>query len=69
MILLERSLRRVTEWSGIVDVVALPNAVREHVKMRDETVQKKTAAYFQVAVFFVLWSVCGTEENLTNELK
>ena len=35
-----------------MDVIALPNAGRECVEMRNEAVQKKTAAYFQAAVYF-----------------
>jgi len=35
--------------------------------MRNETAQKKIAAYFQAAVFFVvLCSVCGTEGGTTD---
>jgi hypothetical protein len=57
--------RSLSEWCGVADAEATPNAGRERVETGNAD-NKKRAAFFQSCSFFWWQVVCGTEGGTTD---
>ena len=57
--------RSLSEWCGVADAEATPNAGRERVETGNAD-NKKRAAFFQSCSFFWWQVVCGTEGETTD---